>query len=114
MTVHIAISRHSTAVLTCALYYKKNIIIIICLYSPLLGIWPIFSFLILYTVGRTPWTGDQTVARPLPIHRTTQTQNKRTSYRHPCLDHSLRASEDISGLRPRAHRDRHFLIIATD
>jgi hypothetical protein len=26
----------------------------------------------------TPWTGDQRVARPLPIHRTTQTQNKRT------------------------------------
>jgi hypothetical protein len=25
-----------------------------------------FRFLILYTVGRTPWTGDQPVARPLP------------------------------------------------
>jgi hypothetical protein len=37
-----------------------------------------FSFLILYTVGRTPWTGDQPVERPLPIHRTTQTQNKST------------------------------------
>jgi hypothetical protein len=36
-----------------------------------------FSFLILYTVGRTPWTGDQPVARPLPTHRTIQTQNKR-------------------------------------
>jgi hypothetical protein len=31
-----------------------------------------FSFLILYTVGRTPWTGDQ---RPIPTNRTTQTQN---------------------------------------
>jgi hypothetical protein len=37
-----------------------------------------FTSLILYTVGRTPWTGDQPVSRPLPIHRTTQTQNKRT------------------------------------
>jgi hypothetical protein len=36
------------------------------------------SFLILLTVGRTPWTGDQPVARMLPTHRTTQTQNKRT------------------------------------
>jgi hypothetical protein len=45
-----------------------------------------FSFLILYTVGRTPWTGDQPIARPLPTHRTTQTQNKRTQYRHPCLE----------------------------
>jgi hypothetical protein len=31
-----------------------------------------------YTDGRTPWTSDQPVARPLPTHRTTQTQNKRT------------------------------------
>jgi hypothetical protein len=37
-----------------------------------------FSFLTLYTVGRTPWTGAQPVARPLSTHRTTQTQNKRT------------------------------------
>jgi hypothetical protein len=36
-----------------------------------------FTFLILYTVGRTPWTRDQPVARPLPTYRTTQTQNKR-------------------------------------
>jgi hypothetical protein len=35
-----------------------------------------FSFLILYTVGRAPWTGVQPIARPLPTHRTTQTQNK--------------------------------------
>jgi hypothetical protein len=28
------------------------------------------------TDGRTPWTSDQLVARPLPKHRTTQTQNK--------------------------------------
>jgi hypothetical protein len=31
-----------------------------------------------YTVGRTPWTEDQPVATPLPAHRTTQTQNRRT------------------------------------
>jgi hypothetical protein len=31
-----------------------------------------------YTVGRTPWTEDQPVARPLPVHRTAQAQNKRT------------------------------------
>jgi hypothetical protein len=36
------------------------------------------SFLILYLVGRTPLTGDQSVARALPTHRTTQTQNKLT------------------------------------
>jgi hypothetical protein len=47
------------------------------LYSPL-DLGRFFSFLILYTFGSTPWTGDQTATRPLPTHRTTQTQNKRT------------------------------------
>jgi hypothetical protein len=40
--------------------------------------WPLLSFLIFYTVGRTPWTRDQPVAMPLPAYRTAQTQNKRT------------------------------------
>jgi hypothetical protein len=48
------------------------------LYSPLLGPGRFFNFVILHTVGRTPWTWDQLVARPLPTHRTTQAQNKRT------------------------------------
>jgi hypothetical protein len=48
------------------------------LYSPLLDLGRFFSFLILFTAFRTPWTGDQPFARPLPTHRTTQTQNKRT------------------------------------
>jgi hypothetical protein len=39
-----------------------------------------FQFLNLYAVGRT---GDQAVARPLPRHRTTQTQNKRTQTSMP-------------------------------
>jgi hypothetical protein len=44
---------------------------------------PIFSLFILYTVGRILWTGDQSVARPLPTHRTTQAQNKRTQTSMP-------------------------------
>jgi hypothetical protein len=48
------------------------------LYSPLLGLGRFFSSFNVYIVGRTPWTGDQPVARPLPTDRTTQTQNKRT------------------------------------
>jgi hypothetical protein len=35
------------------------------------------GFVILYKVGRTSWTGDQPVARPLPTHR------------HPCLECDL-------------------------
>jgi hypothetical protein len=46
--------------------------------QPFVGPWLLFSFFIFYTVGRTPWTGDQPVARPLPTHRIAQTQNKRT------------------------------------
>jgi hypothetical protein len=34
--------------------------------------WPLFRFLFLYVVDRTPWTGDHPVAKPL------STQNKRT------------------------------------
>jgi hypothetical protein len=47
------------------------------LYSPL-DLGRLFSFLTLYAVGRTPWTRDQPIAKPLPTQRTTQTQNKRT------------------------------------
>jgi hypothetical protein len=51
--------------------------------EPFVGPWPIFSNLILYTVGRTPWMADQLVARLLPTHRITQTQNKRTQISMP-------------------------------
>jgi hypothetical protein len=51
--------------------------------QPFVAPWPLFQVLDLYTVGRTPWTGDQPVARKLPTHRTTQTQNKRTQTSMP-------------------------------
>jgi hypothetical protein len=51
--------------------------------QPLVGPWLFFSFLILYTVDRTPWMEDQTVPMPLPIHRITQTKNKRTQTSMP-------------------------------
>jgi hypothetical protein len=50
-----------------------------------LGPYPLYQFLSLYTVGRTPWTGDQPVARLLPTHRTSQTQNKRTHTSMPLV-----------------------------
>jgi hypothetical protein len=66
-----------------------------------------------FTDGSAPWTGDQPVARPLPKHRTTPTQNKciHTPNIHDLSgirthDHSLRASEDSSFLRPRGYCDR--------
>jgi hypothetical protein len=44
-----------------------------------------FSFLILYTVGSTPWTGDQPDAIPLPTH-TEQHKHRINAHRHPCLE----------------------------
>jgi hypothetical protein len=40
----------------------------------------------LYTIGRTPWTSDWAVARPVPKYRTTQTQNKRTQTSMPRVE----------------------------
>jgi hypothetical protein len=52
-------------------------------YSPLLGPGRFFSFVILYTISRTPSTGDQLLAKPLAAHMTTETQNKRTQTSMP-------------------------------
>jgi hypothetical protein len=51
--------------------------------QPFAGPWPLFQSLNLHIVGRTPWTGDQPVVRPLSTHRRTQTQNKRTKKSMP-------------------------------
>jgi hypothetical protein len=42
-----------------------------------------FQFHDHFTNGRTPWTSDQLVARPLHKQRTTQTQNKRRQISMP-------------------------------
>jgi hypothetical protein len=43
------------------------------------GPWPLLQFCnLFYTDGRTPWTGDEPVARSISTDRTTRTQNKRT------------------------------------
>jgi hypothetical protein len=47
------------------------------LYSPC-GPWPLFSFLIYTQFCKTPRTGYEPVARPLPTRRTIQTRNKCT------------------------------------
>jgi hypothetical protein len=46
------------------------------------GRWPLFQFLtlILYTVGRAPWTRDQLVSRSLP------NPNRINANRYPCLE----------------------------
>jgi hypothetical protein len=58
-----------------------------------------FQFHDHFTDGRTHWTSDQLVARPLPKHKTTQTQNKHIPNTHALCeirthDPGFRASED--------------------
>jgi hypothetical protein len=74
-----------------------------------------FQFHDHFTEGRTPWTGDQLVARPLPKYRTTQTLNKRIhtqNIRALCglrtHNPGFRASEDSTCLRPFGYLDRPF------
>jgi hypothetical protein len=58
--------------------------------KPFVRPWPLLYFRnLFYTDGRTPWTGDKPVARPLPTHKTTQTHNKLTQT-------SMRECEDVS------------------
>jgi hypothetical protein len=52
--------------------------------QPFVGPWPLLQYCnLFYTVGRTPWMEAQPVARPLPTHRTTQTENKRAQTSMP-------------------------------
>jgi hypothetical protein len=70
---------------------------------PFVGPWPLLQLRnLFYTDGRTPWTSDQPVARPLPTLRATQTQNKRT-HRHPCLDWDSNPRSQLFSER------RHFM-----
>jgi hypothetical protein len=63
--------------------------------------------------GRTPRTGDQPVARHLPKHRKTQTQNKHIHipnihdlYGIRTHDTGFRASKDSTCIRLLGYRDR--------
>ncbi|PNF33698.1 hypothetical protein B7P43_G11420 [Cryptotermes secundus] len=74
-----------------------------------------FGFSRSYTFGRTPWAGDQLVARPLPVHKhkkrthTNTHANIHASSGIRTHDPSVRMGEDSSYLRPRGHRDHHEL-----
>jgi hypothetical protein len=96
-----------------SVYLSIYLSIYLWLYG-LCGPWPFFKFLDIYTVSRTFGTGDQPVARPLPTHRRTQTQNKR-KHIHALTgvrtrDPNVQAGEEGSCLRLRGHCDLHFHI----
>jgi hypothetical protein len=90
------------------------------LYSPPWALASAFQFHNHFTDGGTPWASDQLVARPLPKHRTTQTQNKRIhiSNIHALCgirthDPGFRASEDRSATvtRPALTTMNYFPLI---
>jgi hypothetical protein len=69
------------------------------------------SLLIPNMVGRSLWTGDQPVARPLPTHTTTRTQNKRTHTSMSIVGFEpmisvFELAKTIHDLRPFGHCDR--------
>jgi hypothetical protein len=71
-----------------------------------------FSFIIIKTVGRTPWTGDQPVAsRYLHIHRINAHTDIHASSGIRTDDPSVRANVDASCLRPRGQRNRFKLYL---
>jgi hypothetical protein len=65
-----------------------------------------FSFIILYTVGRTPWTGNQPVARPLPTHRTAQTQTYMPRVGLEATTPAFERVKTVHALDRAIHRDR--------
>jgi hypothetical protein len=98
-------------------YVRHNFIHSSMALQPFVGPWLLLQFRnLFYTVGGTPWTSDQFVARPLRTQRATQTQNKRTHTDIHALsgirthDPSVRASEGSLCLRPRGHCDRNVII----
>jgi hypothetical protein len=84
--------------------------------QPFVGPWPLLQFRNhFYTDGRTPWMSDQPVTRPLPTHRSTQTQNTGI-HRHPMCgirthDPSVWACEDSLCLWPRGLCNRQIKLI---
>jgi hypothetical protein len=64
------------------------------------------------TLGRTSWTGDKLVTRPLPVHKHRKTHTHNTNTKHPFPEWDsnprpgVRASEDSSCPRSLGHRDR--------
>jgi hypothetical protein len=83
-------------------------------------------YLSIYTAGRTHWTGDQTIARPLPAHTTTSTQNKHTQTSMPSAGfeptipaferakrvHALDCSAILIGNHLSMSHNTHFLILS--
>jgi hypothetical protein len=104
---------HSVGIVCLRTKATEFSLVLLCIYgsTALCGPWPLFQFPNIYTVDKTPCTGNQPSSRPLPTHRTTRTQNKRT-HRHLCLEwdsnprSQIPGGEDGSYVSVRGHGDR--------
>jgi hypothetical protein len=75
------------------------------------GLWPLLQFRNhFYTDGRTPWETDQPVTRSLPTHRINAHTDIYTLSGIWTHNPRVRASEDISCLRPCSHCDRQYRV----
>jgi hypothetical protein len=92
ISLHLPWNNWTHCLFICETYLSIYLFIYLPTYLPiygstaLVGIGRFFIFLILYTVGGTPWMRDQSVTRPLPTQRTTLTQNKRKETSMPLLE----------------------------
>jgi hypothetical protein len=108
-----SISQYRTIELSNTKSPQLRLILLMAL-QPFFGPWTLFSFLIFYTVGRTPWTGDQpSQGLNLHIEQHKHRMNAHNTDIHAVsgirtYDGSVRASEDSSCLRPRGRCDRQF------
>jgi hypothetical protein len=68
----------------------------------MLGIGWLFSFVILYSVSRTPYREDQPISRPLPTCRGQWKQNKYTQTSMPLMGFQPTTPADSSCLRPHS------------
>jgi hypothetical protein len=68
-----------------------------------------FGFSRSYTYGRTPWAGDQLIARPLPVHKHRNTHtNIHALSGIQTHNPGFRASEASARLRPLVYRDQQL------
>jgi hypothetical protein len=90
--------------------YLFLFIYLLWLYIPLMGLGRFFSFLILYTVERRINPSQGRYLHRINAHNTDIHALSGIRTRDP----SVRASEDISCLRPRGHCDRYLRSLQSD
>jgi hypothetical protein len=89
------------AIAWCIYTTSLSVCLSICLsldLQPFADLVRLLSFLIFYTAGRTPWTGDQPVARPLPAHNGLQ-KHRINGHRHSCLKYDSNPRTQFSSGR---------------